>query len=49
MVGSKQVVMDTSMRIVNGRAFVPVRFVSAAQFPIDAQQFRKAGFKEQRT
>ncbi|WP_234032779.1 NlpC/P60 family protein [Paenibacillus faecalis] len=28
MVGSKQVVMDTSMRIVNGRAFVPVRFVS---------------------
>lgn len=27
-VGSKQVTMDTSMRIVNGRAYVPLRFVS---------------------
>lgn len=28
MVGSKQVVMDTKMRVVDGRSFVPVRFVS---------------------
>ncbi|KKO53868.1 C40 family peptidase [Paenibacillus sp. DMB20] len=27
-VGSKQVAMDTSMRVVNGRAYVPLRFVS---------------------
>ncbi|UNK20625.1 NlpC/P60 family protein [Paenibacillus sp. N3/727] len=30
LVGSKQVVMDTSMRVVDGRSFVPVRFVSEA-------------------